>query len=73
VVMGVQMMRLYQKREYYKQQEAAAQEALEEQEQKSEDLEEYEAYTKSDEYVEDQAQSKLGLIYDNEIVFREED
>ena len=66
------MMRLYQKHEYYKEREQKAEESLEEQQQKAEELEQYENYTKSDEYVEDQAQSKLGLIYDNEIIFREE-
>ena len=36
-----------------------------------EDLSEYEEYIKSDEYVEDTAKKKLGLIFDNEIIFRE--
>ena len=34
-------------------------------------LKDYEEYTKSQDYVEDIAKSKLGLLHDNEIVFKE--
>ena len=34
-------------------------------------LSDYEEYIDSQEYVEDTARSKLGLIYDDEIIFRE--
>ena len=36
------------------------------------ELEAYETYTKSQQYVEDVAKSKLGLLYDNEVVFKEQ-
>ena len=36
------------------------------------ELEAYETYTKSQQYVEDDAKRKLGLLYDNEVVFKEQ-
>ena len=47
------------------------QQQLAEEEDRQTDLQEYEAYTKSQKYVEDTAKSKLGLLYKNEIIFRE--
>ena len=35
-------------------------------------LDNYEEYTKSQEYIEDQAKSKLGLTHENEIIFKED-
>ena len=39
---------------------------------RQEELQNYQSYTQSQEYVEDIAKSKLGLAYDNEIIFKEE-
>ena len=36
------------------------------------ELSEYESYIHSQEYIEDTAKKKLGLVYGNEIIFREE-
>ena len=36
------------------------------------ELEEYEKYTQTQKYVEDVAKEKLGLVYEDEIVFKEE-
>lgn len=71
VVMSVQVANLYEKRAEYQKVEAAKEAELEEQKKRQEDLAEYEEYTKSDDYVEDTAKEKLGLIYENEIIFRE--
>ena len=55
--MSVQIVKAYQKdQEYARKQE----------------LQNYQSYTQSQEYVEDIAKSKLGLAYDNEIIFKEE-
>ena len=35
------------------------------------ELEEYEAYTQTQEYIEDTAKSKLGLVYKDQIIFKE--
>lgn len=53
------------------QQEASLQKQLEEETARGEQLSSYETYTKSQQYVEDTAKSKLGLAYDNEIIFKE--
>lgn len=71
VVMSIQIVKIYHKDQEYarKQQELEAQ--LEEQAARQEELREYETYTQSQDYVEDVAKSKLGLAYDNEIIFKE--
>ena len=66
-VMSVQIIRVYQNM----QQEASLQKQLEEETARGEQLSSYETYTKSQQYVEDTAKSKLGLAYDNEIIFKE--
>lgn len=72
-VMSVQIVKVYQKdQEYISRQEELVQQ-LEDESERAEDLKEYEAYTKSQQYVEDTAKSKLGLAYDNEIIFKEQD
>jgi cell division protein DivIC len=42
-------------------------------EQRSEEIEEYRKYTETKGYVEEVAKDKLGLVYEGEIVFKEED
>ena len=37
------------------------------------DIKEYESYVKTDEFVEDTAREKLGLVYPNEIIFEPDD
>ena len=37
--------------------------------QRTKDLEEYEKYTKTSKYVEEVAKEKLGLVYEDEIIF----
>ena len=60
--MSVQIVKAYQKDQVQLQDETARQE----------ELQNYQSYTQSQEYVEDIAKSKLGLAYDNEIIFKEE-
>lgn len=43
-----------------------------EQEARAEELVEYEKYTQTMKYIEDVAKSKLGLVYEGEIIFKEE-
>lgn len=70
-LMSVQIVRLYQKNEMYtaKEESLLEQKLVEEARQK--ELEEYENYTRTQDYIEDTAQSKLGLVYDDQIIFRE--
>jgi cell division protein DivIC len=72
VIMSVQIVRLYGKNEEYRQQEKQLEAELEEQEQLAQELEEQADYVGSEQYVEDMAKSKLGMAYDDEIIFKEE-
>ena len=72
-VMSIQIVKLYQKDQEYIQQQAELEAELEAETDRQAELEEYEAYTGTLEYVEDVAQSNLGLVHENEIVFKEED
>lgn len=72
-VMSIQIVRVYQKDLEYAAQQAELEAQLEEETARQQELEQYEAYTKSQQYVEDIAKSKLGLAYDNEIIFKEID
>ena len=40
---------------------------------RAQNLEEYAAFVNSLEYIEEMAKSKLGLVYDNEIIFKEQE
>ncbi|MGN0342412.1 MAG: septum formation initiator family protein [Roseburia sp.] len=71
-VMSSQIVKLYAKEQEYSQREEALREQLEAETEREVKLQEYEEYTKTDEFVEDVAKSKLGLVYDNEIVFKED-
>lgn len=72
-VMSIQIVNLYQKDQEYIQRQAELEAELEAETDRQVELEEYEAYTQTPEYVEDIAQSKLGLAYENEIIFKEEE
>ena len=52
----------YEKREKY------LVEQIEEQERRSEEIEEYRKYTQTKQYVEDMAKERLGLVYKDEII-----
>ncbi|MCR5451873.1 MAG: septum formation initiator family protein [Lachnospiraceae bacterium] len=71
VMMSIQMASLYGRYDKYRQKEASLNSEVKSQEEKKQDLLDYENYTKSDKYVENTAKSKLGLVYENETIFRE--
>ena len=73
IVMSVQIVKIYQKDQELIETQAEREAQLEEEPARQQELEEYEAYTQTNEYIEDVAKSKLGLAYDNEIIFKEED
>lgn len=72
-VMSVHTIKLHQRSQEYARRQAELELQLEQETARQAELEEYEAYTHSSEYVEDVAKSKLGLAYDNEIIFKEVD
>lgn len=71
-VMSVQIWNTHQKDLAYQEREVQLNHQLKEEELRAEELENYEAYTKSQQYIEDTAKSKLGLAYENEIIFKEQ-
>ncbi len=69
--MSVQIIKLYHKNQEYIAREAALTEQFEQETERADRLSDYEKYIGSQEYVEDTAKSKLGMVYDNEIIFKE--
>lgn len=70
-VMSVQIANLYKKDQQF----IAREELLQKQKQaeldRKEEIAEYEAYIQTQEFIEDTAKSKLGLVYKDEIIFKE--
>lgn len=72
VTLSVASISLHRKNQNYKAQEAELETQLEEEELRAEEIDELEEYVGTDEYVEDVAKDKLGLVYPNEIRFEAE-
>lgn len=70
-VMSVQIVQLYEKNEDYTQRMQTLSSQLKDEQKRAADISSYEEYTKTPQCVEDIAKSKLGLVYNNEIVFKE--
>ena len=70
-VMSVQIVNLYKKDQQLIAQEKVLEKQKEGELERQEEIEAYDAYTKTQEYVEDIAKSKLGLVYKDEIIFKE--
>lgn len=66
-------IRLKQKKLLYQQREEALQDAIQQETERSQEMDELEAYTKTKKYVEDVAKDKLGLVYEDEIIFKARD
>jgi len=71
-VMSVQIVDLYEKDQKYSLQEQELEKEKQAELVREKELEEYEKYTQTQEYIEDMAKSRLGLVYEDEIVFKEE-
>ena len=72
-VLSVNAVNLYGKKRLYNQQEAELRAQISEQQARAEEVEAYEAYVKTDEYIKDVAEEKLGLVDPNEIIFKPAD
>ena len=70
-VMSIQIFKLKQKEAIYAAKEAELQETYELETERAEEIEALADYVQSDQYIIDMAHSKLGLAYDNEIIFKE--
>lgn len=72
VVLSVASISLHTKNKNYKAQEAELEQQIEEQDLRAEEIEELDEYVGTDQYIEDVAKEKLGLVYPNEILFKAE-
>ncbi len=72
LVVTVKSVELREKRATYMAKEEALQQEIESEEARSEDIAEYEKYTQTKKYVEEVAKEKLGLVYQGEIIFKDE-
>lgn len=72
-VMSVQILSLYDKNQSYQAKEQDLQTQVESEQQRKAELEEYEDYVKTKEYIEQTAKTKLGLVYPDEIIFKEKE
>lgn len=73
VVVAIKSIELHQRQEAYAAKEQQLMEQLEEEANRKQELEEYKKYTKTKKYAEEVAKDKLGLVYEDEIVFKLED
>lgn len=69
-VLAVSSIRLHAKNAQYKAQEEELERQIKEEEQRSKEVEEFEEYVKTDDYIKETAEEKLGLVDPNEIVFK---
>ena len=72
IVMSTQIIKVYQKDQEYIAKQADLEQQLSAEQDSQKELAAYETNTKSQQYVDDVAKSKLGLLYDNEVVFKEQ-
>lgn len=69
-VAGVGSVRLYARNESYKEQEAELEAQMKEAKERAKEVKAYEEYVKTDEYIKDVAEEKLGLVDPSEIIFK---
>ena len=66
-------LRLQQKNESYRQQEEELLAQIAEEEERAEEIEELKKYVQTKKYVEEVAKERLGLVYEDEILFKAEE
>ena len=71
-VVTVKSIELKQQRDEYALKEQQLMEEIAEEEARSDRIAEYEKYTQTKKYVEEIAKDKLGLVYEGEIIFKDE-
>lgn len=72
VVVAVKSVGLSAKQAAYDERIAQLTAQIEQEQQRSEEIAEYEKYTKTKKFVEEVAKDKLGLVYEGEIIFMPE-
>ncbi len=69
-VLTVNAVTLQAKNKDYRQQEAELKAQISEQKERAKEVKEYEEYVKTDEYIKEVAEEKLGLVDPDEIIFK---
>lgn len=72
IVVSVKSVQLYQKLQTNQARIAQLQQQLEAETERTAEIEEYGKYTQTKKYVEEVAKDKLGLVYEDEIIFMPE-
>lgn len=73
VVVGIRSFGLTKQREALLAEKAEYESLIEDEKQKALEIEEYGKYTKTMKFYEEMAKKKLGLVYEDEIIFLQED
>lgn len=68
-ILGYKTSELKHKRDDYAKKIESLESQIADEEERAKELAEYEKYTKTSKYVEEVAKEKLGLVYEDEIVF----
>lgn len=71
IAVGSNSMSLKDKEKLYAAREQELMELIEQENQRRAELEEFQTYTKTKKYAEEIAKDKLGLVYENEVIFQE--
>lgn len=72
LVVTIKSVELREKRAVYQAREEALLQEIALEESRSAEIEEYGKYTQTKKFVEEVAKEKLGLVYDGEIIFKDE-
>ena len=72
-IMSVQIVKLKQKVDHQNEQIEEWNEKLAAESERAEEIQQLEESMQDTQFIEDQAKSKLGLVYDNEIIFKEKE
>lgn len=71
-VIMIKSVELRSKRDYYAEREQQLAEEIAYEEERAVEIADYETYTQTKAYVEEIARDKLGLVYEGEILFKDE-
>ncbi|MCH4033544.1 MAG: septum formation initiator family protein [Lachnospiraceae bacterium] len=72
-VVGLRAYQLHRQLDQYTAKKESLQAQIDAENQRTEEIAEYGKYTQTDEYVEEVAREKLGLVKKDEIIFKSED
>lgn len=73
LVVGIKGYGLTKQRDALQEEYAANEEIIQDMEAEAQEIEEYKKYMQTPQYYEEMAKEKLGLVYENEVIFIPED